>query len=205
MVTLLPALIIDIIETIVEVDESKEDARHHSNTGSHSSGIIVMGVLFMIFTIVFTIFCAHILWSYEKYGSEDLVQRNAPQNAYPAQNANQPAPGRPVPMGGVMVGSSGNTNNIRPNHKIDEEALEGKDPKAAAQKMKGVEPSLNGGMNTDSGEENQDYDDDNNMSNEDTPPDIDQYQNNNKVVDHKEEGEQNPNANQKPFPVGKFA
>lgn len=97
-------------------------------------------------------------------------------------------------------------NNIRSNpggvlvgQRIDEDALEGKNPQV--KEMKELELSLNGGLDDADDYQHDPLGNQDNMSDQDTPPDVDiGIGNRNKVVDN-QKANKSYNAN---FPQDKF-
>lgn len=208
-------MVLQILELIDEVDEYK-DKRRGGRSDTGTGGIIFFGIVYIVVTFAFTLFASYVLFSYFKNGSipvqqarqggiqdPNMVPPQQPgyemQPGYPMQNNIPPNRGIVSNPGGVMVGQ-----------RIDEDALEGKNPQAANKEFADLELSLNGGISPN--DPNDEYhhesigNNDNDLSNDDTPPDIDIYDRPvNRVVDPKQKPELKSGQDSKPFPQGRFA
>lgn len=202
---MIPAFIINVFEIVVDKRKSRED-------GEGGGASVFFGVMFMIGGILFDFFLAFVLFSYYKNGN----QFDNPQPGFDHNQANQ-----------QNIHGQPQINNLRPNNgftsnpgglrvggPIDENALEGKDPKVVEKAVAELEMSLNGGIDkyNDPADQIQDGRNsigaNNSVSVDDTPPDDDIYVNHqNKVIDRprskldKSSDKKGPSA----FPAGHFA
>jgi hypothetical protein len=189
--TLIPEVIFKILAFNVELKEYDEDVEENPGNERRGSrgGKIFFGVVYILFGVSLTLFFSLVLYSYYKNGAQpDHLQPNNINGPYPNQLAGQGqmnnirnnlGQGIRANPGGVVVGQH-----------IDDEILEGKNPQKEIIKMKGVESSLNGGLGKDSLDGNFGDDPLNNSidDKENTPPDIDIYENaKNRVVDPNEQ------------------
>ncbi|CAI2376811.1 unnamed protein product [Moneuplotes crassus] len=190
--TMLPMIILNILEMGEEAHISEEKKEEGSRRGSKGS-VIFFGVIFLFGNIILDLFFAHVLFSYFKNGNEYDPRRTD----LGAQNNQQ------VPQG-INLGPNGglqqrpaheprqhsfaqHPEGIRVGGEIDENQLEGKDPKVVGKELADIELSLNGGINQDNelDEFNEQPGISPNISVDDTPPDVDDYYNGagNQVVD----------------------
>ena len=193
LITLIPSLIFDILELNEEIDENEEedDDRRRSK-----GGIITIGILFMIASVIFTLYFTYVLYMYFKkgpdpeYGPEQRPedqqdQRDEPDNEEPVPHQEQ--------VEEEMTPKSG-------DYRIDDNVLEGKFPNAAAKDMAEIHMSINGGIDdNDPIDYNPNLDVENGPNIDDTPDDIDIPKNDNKVVERP-----NYNGSDEKVPPGHF-
>jgi hypothetical protein len=164
--------------------------------------------MFLIGGLIFDLFLAFILMSYFKNGN----QYDNPQPGLEEMQANQNnAPGEPqtnVPRGRF----TSNQGGVRVGGPIDENALEGKDPKVVNKAFEELDMSLNGGIDQRNDPADRIHEDPvashpNNSQSDDDTPDDDIYENpQNKVIDRtKDKKTKDADGSGPPaFPGGQF-
>lgn len=177
--------------------------RGDTRRGSRGS-VIFFGVIFTIGNVALDLFFAHVLYSYFKNGNQYDPRRTdlgAQNNQQVPRGINFGPNGANLgPNGGLQTRAApGPRQHSLVQHpeglrvgggvggEVDENQLEGKDPRVVDKELADIELSLNGGVNPENelDEFNVQPGASPNLSNDDTPPDVDDYYNGarNRVVD----------------------